>query len=389
MIVGTGRPGERMSADQEYSEDQVSAYYLEVECLLERVEISSTHYQVLGLDSLATTGEIRLEYLRAAALLNPSQFGLNLSIPDASLLRVDQAFERISQAFAVLVNSNRRNQYDELLSQDWTAARPVIKSGSALSDILADPPPVTAPAEHSALNTNDTQTQQRVFTKPDGGAAETDRRKCERFRLSIPVLVTGYEQGKGKWKEFTQTIDISKMGVLLKIATRVRVGRVLYLTMPMPSELRTHSHDQPRYGVYALVRRIEPTRNGRRGVGLELLGEDPPAGYLEKPSDIFDPKRWDAVQRRRFPREERVEEITIDYLSQTMELLGQEETFSENVSSTGIRVMIEAAPDDFEFVRVRCSKRGFDSLAAVSNQYVGDDGVGRLCLRLLDRKWPV
>lgn len=389
MIAETKLDPQHESADQEYSTQQVSAYYLELEQLLECVENSFTHYQVLGLDRLTTTGEIKLAYLRAAALLNPSQFGLNLSIPDGSLLRVDEAFEKISRAFAMLVSFNRRSQYDESLFQDRTAGLPSIKSKSASSDLRrANPGPVTASGEHDAISIDHARSQPPVFTSPASDAAEKDRRTCERFKLSIPVLVTGYEREKGKWRELTSTIDISRTGVMLRLAKRVRNETVLHLTMPMPAELRTHRHDEPGYGVYALVQRVEPLKNGRRGVGLELLGEEPPAGYLEKPTEKFDQK-WAGVQRRRAPREERVEEVMIDYLSQTMEVLGQEETFTENVSSTGMRVMIEAAPADFELVRVRCSKRGFESLAAVSSQYVGNDKVERLCLRFLDNRWPV
>ena len=97
----------RESANHDYSAEQVSAYYLELEHLLHRVNGSLTHYQVLGLDQLATGGEIRFAYLRAAALLNPAQFGLGVSIPDNALHHVDQAFEKVSRAFAMLVSFNR------------------------------------------------------------------------------------------------------------------------------------------------------------------------------------------------------------------------------------------------------------------------------------------
>lgn len=390
MIAETSPSAEKESVVQQYSTQQVSAYYLELEQLLERVENSFTHYQVLGLDRLATSGEIKFAYLRAAALLNPSQFGLNLSIPDGSLLRVDEVFEKISRAFAMLVSFNRRCQYDESLRQERTAPPPSIKSKLASADRRgAGRGPVNAAAEHDAIGINHTKSRPHVLTSPASDAAETDRRKYERFRLSIPVLVTGYERGKGKWKELAQTIDISRTGVMLRLAKRVRNDRVLHLTMPMPAELRTHAHDQPKYGVYALVARVEPSKNGRRVVGLEFLDEEPPPGYLDEPCEVFDIKKWAGDQRRLAPREESVEEVIIDYLSQTMEVLGQEVTFTENVSSTGMRVMIEAAPADFELVRVRCSKRGFESLAAVSNQYIGNDRVERLCLRFLDSRWPL
>ena len=388
MTAESMGPNEMESVDQEYTAQQVSAYCLELDDLLARVESSSTHYQVLAVDRRATSGEIRSAYLRAAALLNPSQFGLNLPISDDSLGRVDQAFEKISRAFAMLVSFNRRSQYDESLREDLTAGPPSIESKGPSSDLHRSAAgSFTTSAEHDAISIN--RAQPREVTSQSNDKPKTDRRKSERFRLSIPVLVTGYERGKGKWKEFSQTIDVSKTGVMIKLTRQTPIDYVLHLTMPMPAELRSHAPDQPRYGVYALVRRVEPPENGRRVVGLEFLGEEPPPGYLDEPCEVLDANKRAGVQRRRVPRDERVEEVVIDYLSQTMEVLGQEETFTENVSSKGLRVMIEAAPDDFELVRVRSSKRGFDGLAAVSSQYIGKDRVQRLCLRFLDSTWPM
>src|SRR5687768_3328089 len=91
-----------------YSAEQIVAYELELGDLLARVERATTHYEVLGLDALATTGEVKLAYMRASALLNPSHYNLELPQPEELLPKIDSAFDKVSQAFAVLVNFKRR-----------------------------------------------------------------------------------------------------------------------------------------------------------------------------------------------------------------------------------------------------------------------------------------
>ena len=273
--------------EQENSAQQISAYYLELDYLLDRVEHSITHYQVLGLDRLSTTGEIKVAYLRASAMLNPSRFGLDISIPDNSLERVDLAFENISQAFSVLVSFQRRLEYDEALRQ-----QPATSSGisdqvqvASFDDTASYIPGPARPAPlplPQAWASNAPSSQQTIFptSKPAG---KKNRRKFARFKLSIPVLVTGYENGKGKWRECTQTIDLSQAGVLLRLTQQVKKGKVLHVTMPMPEELRQHNYNDPRYSMYAVVRRVEPSTSRQAFVALEFLGENPPSDYIERP----------------------------------------------------------------------------------------------------------
>jgi len=49
------------------------------------------------------------------------------------------------------------------------------------------------------------------------------------------------------------------------------------------------------YNVYTLVRRVEPPRQGVRAIGVEFIGEHPPAGFLDKPWSVFRPRSWGAT----------------------------------------------------------------------------------------------
>ena len=62
---------------------------------------------------------------------------------------------------------------------------------------------------------------------------------------------------------------------------------------------------------------------------------------------------------------------------------------TENLSRTGARVYLKAAPPEFDFVKVTNLKRNFESIATVRNRFMGRDGFERLCLRFMDAEWPV
>ena len=90
----------------------ISAYYLEIEYLLERVEGSNSHYQTLGVERSANNEEVILAYQKAVTVLHPSYHKVRAAVPDEMLVRVDRAFKNVSQAFSVLTNSKHRSQYD-------------------------------------------------------------------------------------------------------------------------------------------------------------------------------------------------------------------------------------------------------------------------------------
>src|SRR5262249_25831448 len=105
--------------------------------------------------------------------------------------------------------------------------------------------------------------QERAYVKAskEGGAST---RRCERFKLNIPALVSGQDQGGTKWKEVTKTIDVSRVGAAVRMSRRVKSGLIVPVTLPLPTKLRSHGFTEPSYTTYAIVRRIQPPKDGTR-----------------------------------------------------------------------------------------------------------------------------
>jgi hypothetical protein len=125
-----------------------------------------------------------------------------------------------------------------------------------------------------------------------------------------------------------------------------------------------------------------------REVGLEFLGEHPPSGFLERPWAVFR-KAWGGGERRRAPRVPRTEIVTVEYFSESMELIASEVARTENVGRSGLRIAVSAAPVEFDLVGVSCELHGFDALAAVRNRFSAKDALERLCVQFIDKEWPL
>jgi hypothetical protein len=221
------------------------------------------------------------------------------------------------------------------------------------------------------------------------GASGGNRRRFERIRLTVIARVSGHDRIRGKWEEIAETMDVSRKGAALRMSTRVRHGAILRLEIALPPAMRNHGFAEPTYRVYAVVRRIGPLEDGYRVIGVEFVGEEAPRGYFERPWATFKMDSWQGPERRREPRAERSEVVSIRYLSESMDVIRQEVAVTENVSPGGARVFVKGAPSEVETIRIMNLSHSFESLAAVCNRYIGSDGFERICLKFLDNKWTV
>lgn len=372
--------------------DRVSAYFFELECLLNRVESATTCYTTLAAERWDEQEKIKESFRQILDLLYPPYI-IGKSIPSETDSRIGHAFTKVSEAFDTLASYAKRKEYDRSMFEmpEKTADLGRVTSRqitSARNELAADRVREAASASAATDNIN------LRPSAPRRGEVSTDssdrnRRRCGRINGSIPARVTGHDRKSGAWHEMTETIDFSRTGVRLRLRRRVKHGMVLLLTLPLPTKLRAHGFTDQSYNVYTLVRRVEPPKQGVRAVGLEFLGERPPAGYLDKPWGVFRSRRWSGDERRRFPREERSERLRIEYLDDSMQSMGKEDVRTENVSRFGLRIVGTTAPSDFDVIAINCPSLKFEALAVTRNRYKGKDGRERLCLQLIDKEWPL
>jgi hypothetical protein len=367
------------------------AHYLCMEELLLRTEGASSHYAILGLERDSRLDDLEPAYHGSISLLESSHKETGQPLPGPTRARIVQAIKRLSHAYSVLSNPHKRVEYDRLFSAGL----------DELEKIDACGPRSFTPRPHSAVRGEALQTiaprmliQDSAFsaifdreTYPAHTALDQEslenRRKFDRFKLSIPAYVTGYDRSAAEWHEMTYTIDVSRLGVMLFMRKKVRRRSVVHLALPLPMSLRCHRHSEPSYSVYAIVRRVEPPIDGLSVVALEFIGEHPPKGYLEKPWRTYGTK-WNGSERRRAAREGVSETVFVDYFDRGMHRIKQETAVTEDLSDDGMRVFVKAAPPELEIISVTSPMRNFERLGALRNRYVGKDGFERLCLQFMN-----
>jgi hypothetical protein len=417
-----------------YSVEQLSEYHLKLSRLIERIEHATTHYETLGIDPSATYDEVMHAFYKALSVLYPVQI-IRTSVPQQTLEQMDKAFIKASSAFSTLANAQGRKRYQRQLmlnaksplnstfeaakaaAQFTSKGQPLHRAPAPASrlpkakpetseKVPSQPPPSKADKSAESLpeippapigekrtsvvindanlsiNTGSQLTQ--VYSEFASDSKDGNRRRNQRIKMSLPTRISGYDSSKDKWEEMTQTVDVSRTGVSLRLRKRLRCGNVVYLTLPLPTKLRMHGFAETGFSSYAIARRVDPLQNGQRVVAFEFIGEHPPKGYVEKPWMIFKPQHWSGLERRRTERLNRMEKVVIEYFDDSFHSLAKEETITENVSHMGMRLYVKFAPFEFDLIRVTCVNRQFESLALVRNRYVGKEGLERLCIQFLN-----
>lgn len=360
--------------------------------MLRRIDSGRTFYQVLGVHRTDDQDVLRSSYQRLLDLLYPAD-AIASGVPADVASRIERAFAKVSQAFSVLASYTRRKEYDSAL---LSIARKQPARATATNQHSTRKPGQSDNASHqpaesgagSATTLNQSPNLGQVFRESSQPQSENNRRRCGRMKLAIPVRAAGHDHTSGKWSEMAETIDVSRTGARLHLRKRIKQGTVLFLTLPLPTKLRAHGFSEQGYNVYALVRTVDPPKKGVREVGVEFLGERPPAGFLEKPWAVYRAKRAGAVERRRHRREDRSEAVNLEYLDENGQSIGRDEARSENVGTYGVRIVGTTAPAEFDLISVSCPTLKFESVAVLRDRYRGKDGLERLCLQLVDNHWP-
>jgi len=418
--VKTSRDGD---LESELTAEQINRFYLDFERLYYRVERSNSHYQVLGIDRNSNIDKIKAAYQNAVALLEPFLAGAFRSTTLDTMTRAKQVLRKVSEAFMVVSNIGKRIEYDNALFRRATGPIPVEipetleacfdgKSGTANArsrlaraferrssgnngggfegikseDMAAPASPLDLSGDFSLKADNEAGLAE---VEPSYGKAGENRRRFERIRLTVMARVAGHDRIRGRWEEIAETMDVSRKGAALRLSTKLRHGSILRLEMALPPAMRSHGFAEPTYRVYAAVRRIGPLEDGYRIIGVEFMGEEAPPGYFERPWATFKIETWQGPERRREPRLNRSEVVSIRYLNEAMEVIRQEVAVTENVSPSGARVFVKGAPSEVELIRIMNLNHSFESLAAVCNRYIGSDGFERICLKFLDSKWVI
>jgi hypothetical protein len=232
------------------------------------------------------------------------------------------------------------------------------------------------------------------------------KRIRERLALHLPVRVQGRETPTFEWTEITRLINVTPFGAGLALKHPTERGRLLFMTIPMPRQLRVFDHVEEQYRIWAIVRYMKASTVDNRtvfNVGVAFIGKRPPASYEKEPwkrydiNTAFQPQTNAEDVMTPFPledqRNETLHNIPVDMRLELIDVNGEitdsEQTVTEEISAKGATLFTTLQVPQGRFVRLISEQYGVTAHAAIRARSTGADGIARIHVEFIDREWPL
>ncbi len=241
---------------------------------------------------------------------------------------------------------------------------------------------------------------------------KTDIRRINRVPISLPMKVEGKDSSEAKWSDITRLDDVSAFGAAFTLSRPIKRGRLVYLTLPMPRQMRCYDHMESQYQIWAIVRRCRLIETRDKSVeysiGVAFLGKHPPSSYFQNPTNLYELKPlkgeglWDVInapsrpddsdlpiEDRRHSRHPIPVNLKIELLDENGESVKGETTVTENVSLSGASVFTSMDIEIGKFVKITSDQDNFSIKAIVRGKRIGPDGIPRIHIEFIDNYFPL
>ena len=233
------------------------------------------------------------------------------------------------------------------------------------------------------------------------------RRIRERLALHLPVRVRGRETSDFAWSEVTRLHNVTPFGAGFSLKRPTEKGRLLYMIIPMPRQLRVFDHVEDQYKIWAVVRYMKARRTDEGmafDVGVAFIGKRAPESYekepwkrydvsttvfeaLTSPDDIVIPFR--SEDDRAHTRHNIAVDMRIEVLNENSEIVETEQTVTEDISSRGATLFTTLQVPQGRFIRLTSEQYRITAYAAIRSRSTGADGVPRIHVEFIDKEWPL
>lgn len=206
--------------------------------------------------------------------------------------------------------------------------------------------------------------------------------------------------------------DVSAFGAGFVLKRPVKRGRLIFISVPMPRQLRCYDYLEPQYRVWGLVRRCVPITSNpgaeSYAVGVAFIGKNPPGGFVENPSKLYDLSHrddgglWQLIEAAAMPDESDLptylrrhsrfaipEALILELLDETGDVAASEVSVTENLSLGGAAVFTSFNVEVGSFLRVKSERFNITIISVVRGKRVGADGIVRLHLEFIDHLFPL
>ena len=231
------------------------------------------------------------------------------------------------------------------------------------------------------------------------------KRIRERLALHLPVRVQGRDTPAFEWTEMTRLFNVTPFGAGFPLKHPTEKGRLLFMTIPMPRQLRVFDHVEEQYRIWAIVRYMRPSVSSDRtlfDVGVAFIGKRPPASYEKEPW-----KRYDIAtntfqgetnpedlltpftDQRAYTRHNIAVDMRVEVINTNGEVVESEQTVTEEISTKGGTLFTTLQIPEGRFIRVISEQYGITAHAAIRSRSTGADGIPRIHVEFIDTEWPL
>lgn len=239
-----------------------------------------------------------------------------------------------------------------------------------------------------------------------------ENRRIQRISLGLPTRIEVKIDQDNSWNEITRLSDLSAFGAGFNLKRPVKRGRLLFMTVPMPRQLRCYDYMEPQYKVWGLVRRCIMTNNMFDGEnyahGVAFIGKNPPVSYLDNPAKLYDIVHreeqglWHIAEAPPMPDESALpkdlrrhsrlsipESLLLETLDENGLVTGTETTVTENISLGGAAIFTSLKAETGSFLRVTSERHSVSLISVVRGKRIGTDGIPRVHIEFVDRFFPL
>jgi hypothetical protein len=233
------------------------------------------------------------------------------------------------------------------------------------------------------------------------------KRIRERLALHLPVRVQGRETPDFAWTEMTRLNNVTPFGAGFTLKRPTEKGRLLYMTIPMPRQLRVFDHVEDQYRIWAIVRHMKARISNNTttfDVGVAFIGKRAPSGFekepwkrydvatttfqaLTSPDDIVTPLPTE--DQRAETRHTIAVDMKLEVVGENGEVLESEHTVTEDISKRGATLFTTLQVPQGRFIRLTSDRYAITAHAAIRSRSTGADGVPRIHVEFIDREWPL
>src|SRR6185436_19331994 len=180
------------------------------------------------------------------------------------------------------------------------------------------------------------------------------KRIRERLALHLPVRVQGRETPDFEWTEITRLTNVTPFGDGFPLKRPTEKGRLLFMTIPMPRQLRVFDHVENQYRIWAIVRYMKSSVTEKGpvfDVGVAFIGKRPPASFETEPwkrydisTSAFQPQvppediLTPITDQRAHTRYSIAVDIRVELVDLNGEVVMSEHTVTEDISTKGATI---------------------------------------------------